>query len=103
MDLRNYFPDSSPQKLVGIAVAASAVLLLLWLFMVSRMEYEPPVVTETPEDVRAQERRESVRVMMGKDEVVPAADERGSRLFMNAVTTFFVMMILLLGVWVWSK
>ncbi len=89
----------NPRKMLGIVIAASVVLLVLWLLMVSRMEYRPA----SEPDRATQERRDSVRVMMGKTEPVHTAEEPSSRIFMNALTTFIILMIILAGVWYWSR
>jgi flagellar biogenesis protein FliO len=84
-------------------------MLVLWLFMVSRMDYqsqsrpEGSVLMYQGSGQVTQERRDSVRAMMGKAETASTVEERSSRLFMNAFTTFVVMMVLLGGVWYWSR
>ncbi len=103
MDLRQYIPSGNPQKILGTVISVSVVMLVLWLFMVSRMEYRPSS-SSVPEEVTSTERRDSVRVMMGREESVDVARERGSsRLFLNALTTFGVLMMILLVVWYWSR
>lgn len=103
IDFRKIIPagKSSPGNIMGIVIAISVVLLVLWLFMVSRMDYQPSTASEV--DPVSQERRDSVRVMMGKADVPNEMEQRSSRMFLNAFTTFMVLMAILVIVWVWSR
>jgi flagellar biogenesis protein FliO len=98
MDMKDYLPAGDPKKLLRTVISISVVLLVIWLFAVSRMEYR-----SGPGDEAAGQRVESVqRIMNGDEERAPVARE-SSRIFMNALTTFTVMVILLAAVWYWSR
>lgn len=99
MDFRPFMTGAPQQKLLGIVLSVAIVMLLLWLFTVSRIEFTSIQSAEPP----SQERRESVREMMGTAKNENVAEQRSSRLFMNAFTTFVVMMALFAGVWIWSR
>ena len=100
MDVKQYIPAGEPKKILGIVVSISVVLLVIWLFMVSRMEYRSSSDTNT----YSQERQDSVRVMMAENNPGQnPGDRESSRIFMNALTTFVVMIILLGLVWWWSR
>lgn len=99
MDLRQYISGGNPRKIIGIVISMSVVLLILWLFMVSRMDYQSAPEADPP----STERRDSVRVMMGKSDTGFVAEERSSSIFFNAFTTFVVLIIILAGVWFWVR
>jgi len=100
MDLKEYIPAGDPKKILGIVVSISVVLLVIWLFAVSRMEYR----SAQPSDDAAGQRVESVqRIMNESNGNQRPVDRDSSRIFMNALTTFTVMVILLAAVWLWSR
>jgi len=107
IDVRQLMPRGNPQKILGIVISISVVLLVLWLFMVSRMDYQSADSGVSGRDrdtvTYSQERRDSVRVMMGKSDAAQVSEDRSSRMFFNAFTTFVVLMIILAGVWIWSR
>ncbi len=99
MDPRHYISGGNPRKLIGIVVLTSVVLLLLWLFMVSRMDYTRPDQTAPA----TSERQEQMRELTGRTAETAPADLRSGRFFMNALSTFVVMVVLLGGVWFWTR
>lgn len=112
MDLRQYITPGSvdPQKILKIVLSVSIIMLVIWLFMVSRMEFSgsgQPSGSAAAADTASVERTESIRALLNEG-AAPAeeapAEERSSSssIFLNAFTTFVVMMGLLAGVWFWS-
>ncbi|MEX0680381.1 MAG: flagellar biosynthetic protein FliO [Balneolales bacterium] len=99
MDFRNYIPAENPRKIIGMVVSFAVILLVLWLFMVSRMNYQS-TSPSTASDPASQERRDSVREMMGKIDTEHPVEQRSSRIFLNAFTTFVVLIVILAGVWI---
>ncbi len=101
MDVRNYMPAGDPKKILGTVISISVVLLVIWLFAVSRMEYRSGPAPDTA----TEERKESVQnIMNSRDgEQVAPGDRESSRIFLNALTTFAVMLVLLAAVWIWSR
>ena len=100
MDLKNFIPAGDPKKVLGTVISISVVLLVIWLFAVSRMEYR----SGQPSDEATGQRAESVqRIMNNSNGNESPAGREPSRIFMNALTTFFVMVILLVAVWFWSR
>jgi flagellar biogenesis protein FliO len=103
MDLRQLLSHSSasPQKVLKIVISISVVLLVMWLFMVSRMEYTS---TSSPSTPAVTERADSIRTVLNRDvRQVPQTEARSTNIFMNAFTTFLVLIALLAGVWLWSR
>lgn len=106
MDLRQFLSSSSvsPQKILKIVLSVSVVLLFMWLFMVSRMEYTN---TSEPENPAVQEARtDSLRSLLNQrdeEEAVSRSDEKSSNIFLNAFTTFLILVTLLGVVWFWSR
>src|SRR5690554_7997249 len=106
MDLRQFLSSSSvsPQKILKIVLSVSVVLLVMWLFMVSRMEYTN---ASEPENPAVQEARtDSLRSLLNQrdeEEAVSRSDEKSSNIFLNAFTTFLILVTLLGVVWFWSR
>ena len=103
MDLREHLSSLSadPQKILKIVVGISAVLLLMWLFMISRMEY-----TTDRQRTKAvvSERVDSLQTLLKQKKTDPAlAKKESSGMFMNAVTTFLVLLAVLGLVWFWTS
>ncbi len=105
MDLRNYLSKTNnPHKLLKTVVAISVVLMLIWLIVVSRMDFGQPV---THSDPAVQEQADSIRSMVeqrrGDSQAVSPERDRGSGVFMNAMTTFLIMATILGIVWFWVR
>lgn len=76
-------------------------MLIIWLFMVSKMEFAG---SQDLDDRVTQERADSIQTMLSEkkpDRV--SVEDRSSGIFMNAVTTFLVLISLLGIVWLWSR
>ncbi|MCC5926850.1 MAG: flagellar biosynthetic protein FliO [Bacteroidetes bacterium] len=100
MDLRSTFPNKPPKKVLSLVIGISGVMLLLWLLFIIRMG-STPAPTALPENEIDRERLESVRSLRGEMEALPEHDERGSNIISNGVTTFFVLVVLIGGAWLW--
>jgi len=103
MDLREHLTSSSvsPQKILKIVIGFSVVLLVMWLFMISRMDYSGSV---DPQNEVAQARADSIRTLIGQQ--APASsniEDDSPDIFMNAFTTFLVLIVILGGIWLWSR
>lgn len=103
MDLKDQFSSlsASPQKVLKIVLSISVVLLVMWLFMISRMEYGG---TKEPADPTRQERVDSLRITLnqsGKGGIPPR--EGSTDFFANAFVTFLVLITILGIVWLWSR
>ncbi|MDG5766737.1 flagellar biosynthetic protein FliO [Balneolales bacterium ANBcel1] len=103
VDIRQFASGKNPRNILGIVISISVVLLVLWLIVVSRMDYSSSGRPDPAADPSTQERRDSVRVMMGKSDTAFVDEDRSTGLFFNAFTTFIVLMVLLAGVWFWSR
>lgn len=97
-----------PQKILKIVLTFSVVILVMWLFMVSRMEFtggsgSGSSGSGTQEGISV-ERADSLRTILNRERGDSAAsDERSSGIFMNAFTTFIILVSILGVVWFWSK
>lgn len=100
MDIRQLLSATSvkPQNLLKTVLLFSVVLLLIWLFLVSRFEYNPdPVPGESIVQVPA----DSLKALEDKpgENPVSRQSRQSSGIFMSAFTTFMVLVILLGLVW----
>jgi flagellar biogenesis protein FliO len=101
MDLRAVFQNNPPNKILSMVLALAAVLLVLWLIVVSGSgTSNPPDVSLSAEE---QERLESVRSLRDQAGQMGIEDERADNMKSNVVTTFIVLMVMLAGVWWWSR
>lgn len=108
MDLRQLLSSTSvkPGNLLKLVISISVVLLVLWLFLVSRMQ-----LTDQRSEDRAIdriERNDSLRVAFrGESQTnVPSDRSEGEQrpgLFFNAFTTFIVLISILAVVWIWAR
>ncbi|TVQ66284.1 MAG: hypothetical protein EA360_06590 [Balneolaceae bacterium] len=108
MDLRQLLSSStvSPRSVLKIVISISVVLLVMWLFMVSRMQLDNQRSADRAID--RIERSDTLRVAF-RGESRPserpdlAESEQKPNIFFNAVTTFFVLLSILAIVWVWIR
>lgn len=114
MDITRLLSHSTrkPKSILRIVISISMVLLVLWLFMVSRMELstnrQSVLVASQPDSATV---TQSVsETLLGTSKATPkstenqqvaAKDDPG--IFRNAFTTFMVMFIILGIVWLWSR
>lgn len=100
MDLRQFLSSTSvnPKQILKIVLSLSVILLVVWLFMVSRMELTGPGSSIDPASI---ERADSIRTAINSNrpdrEIVRSENE--PNIFMNAVTTFVVLISILGVVW----
>ncbi|MEQ8525934.1 flagellar biosynthetic protein FliO [Gracilimonas sp.] len=99
--------EKKPQNVLKIVLAFAAALLVIWMFLVSRMEFSATErATSNPEVI---ERTEGLKSSLNKEktevqEVSPEkAEAETDDAFQNAFTTFLVMMGMLGLVWFWSR
>ncbi|MTI86476.1 MAG: hypothetical protein FH748_00755 [Balneolaceae bacterium] len=150
MDFNKILSKSTkkPQSILKIVLSLSAAVLVIWLFLVSRMELnstsqtQDPEITQRTEGLRnsllkrdAEKNAEKMPRIHPKEDntVVEQSSQKGNEIalaqtenepeneraqeppqkaetkseesdvFGNAVTTFFVMLTLLGGIWIWAK
>lgn len=102
MDLKHYLSSSSgnPRQILKIVLSFAVIMLVLWLFMISRMDYGE----ETSSIPATQERTESLRSALNQTQAGESQSEnRTPNIFLNAFTTFMVLIALLGLVWLWSR
>lgn len=104
MDLKNFLASTqqNPRKILKVVVSLSAVLLVIWLFLVSRMELSETVSTD-PQSV---ERTDSLRSALNRgkgNQVQETNQESSPNIFMNAFTTFIVLGTILIIVLIFMK
>src|SRR5690625_5423770 len=106
IDIREYLSSttSEPKRVLKVVVAISILLLITWLVMVSRMDINGGVPDSDP---AVMSRVDSLRTsMLPADSSQAAAQQRteGSPgVFLNAFTTFIILMAILAGVWLWIR
>lgn len=104
MDLRNFLASTqqNPRSILKVVVSLSVVLLVIWLFLVSRMELNETVSTDPQSVERTDNLRESLN--NGRASRVQETDQESSPgIFMNAFTTFIVLGIILILVLFFMK
>lgn len=102
MDLRNLLASGNynPGKVLKTVISLSAVLLIVWLFLVSRMELDNNIHS----DPASVERTDSLRASLSDGQPSPlTSDEESPNIFMNAVTTFIVLGTILIIVLLFLK
>ena len=102
MDLRNYISKSdNPNKVLKSVIGISVILLLIWLIMISRMDFNQ---NSEHADPAKQEQADSIRALVNQGVEEPE-DQRSSSsgIFMNALTTFLIMATILVLVWLWVR
>ena len=107
MDFKKYLSGSSadPKQILKFVLGFAAVMLVLWLVMVSQMDFDSTGSASTPEE---QMRADSLRSAISQTDGVPrsqsdASEEESPNIFFNALTTFLVLITILGLVWVWSR
>lgn len=100
MDLGQFLSSTSanPKQILKIVLSLSVILLVVWLFMVSRMELTGPGRSADPVAIeRADSIRTAINTSRPDREIVRS--EKEPNIFMNAVTTFTVLISILALVW----
>ena len=105
MDLRETFSslDASPNKILKIVIGISVVLLLMWLLTISQMDYGNDVAPKDRRSVfKTAAKADSVATQSDSTEMSPVkADDESPGLFSDGLVTFFVLLVILGGIWVW--
>ena len=104
MDLRQFLSSTStnPKQILKIVLSLSVILLVVWLFMVSRMELTGPGRSADPVAIeRADSIRTAINTSRPDREVMRSENE--PNIFMNAVTTFVVLISILAVIWVLTR
>jgi len=103
MDLRSFLASTQqhPKKILKVVISLSVVLLVIWLFLVSRMELG---VTGNTSDAQTVERTDSLRTALNRDSQFQGErEENPPNIFMNAFTTFLVLGTILIIVLIFIK
>ncbi len=77
----------------------SAILLVLWLIALQQTDSKDQ---EDSVSVETQQRLDSLRILLGTTDVV-ARQEKEPDLFSNALPVFIVLVVLITGLWLWTK
>jgi flagellar biogenesis protein FliO len=103
-----------PNSILKIVLGFSVALLVMWLFMVSRMDTgsvvsqsnEPEVQERTlglQQSLRSTPAEEMETENQSPENNGEVAKKESPALFQNAFVTFMVMVVMLGGVWLWLK
>ncbi|WP_428236494.1 flagellar biosynthetic protein FliO [Gracilimonas sp.] len=96
-----------PQNVLKIVLAFAVALLVIWMFLVSRMEFS--ATEKAASNPEAIERTQGLKTSLGQKtaevEATAAEPENAGEdtVFQNAFTTFLVMMGMLGLVWFWAR
>lgn len=107
MDFKKYLSagSSDPKQILKFVLGFAAVMLVLWLVMVSQMDFNGTSSASTPEE---QMRADSLRSAITQNDGAIQSQARQSReespdIFFNALTTFVILIVMLALVWLWSR
>jgi len=106
MDFKNYLSASSvdPKQILKGVLAFAVVMLVLWIFMISRMDFRGGTETDpTVENQRTDSLRNAITQNDGITRPQQRAESESPNIFFNAFTTFMVLIGLLAMVWLWSR
>lgn len=106
MDFKKYLSAGStdPKQILKFVLGFAAVMLVLWLVMVSQMDFTGSGDPATPEDrMRADSLRSAISQNNGHIQSAEASEEESPDIFFNAFTTFLILITLLGLVWVWTR
>ncbi|MCH8557592.1 MAG: flagellar biosynthetic protein FliO [Balneolia bacterium] len=100
MDLRKILSSTSasPQQVLKIVISVSVVLLVGWLFLVSRMELDTGSRSSSPEIT---ERTDGLRNSISPEGM--HEDVSSPNIFMNALSTFLLLVVVLIVVLILTK
>lgn len=106
MDLREKLSTLSvrPTKVLKIVIGLSVVLLLMWLVILSQVNYTEGNYSDHSDT--AQQQADSV--VAGDSLSTTAAqrkysDDSSTDVFSNGLLTFFVLLVILGGIWLWLQ
>lgn len=96
---RNWFAGQSSGALKPILIL-SAILLILWLITLSQSGND-----STPEAITTEQeaRLDSLRSILGTQKKGEVQSQKDVNLFENAFPVFLLLMILIIGLWWWSR
>ncbi|MFP8488649.1 flagellar biosynthetic protein FliO [Gracilimonas sp. Q87] len=104
MDFQKAFSQSGkkPQSILKIVLGISLALLVIWLFLVSKMDTGTVAQSSDPE---VQERTLGLQESLKKTSVSKVQESKREEpdMFQNAFITFLFMVSVLVAVWYWSK
>jgi flagellar biogenesis protein FliO len=105
MDLRDKLSslDVAPGKILKIVLGLAFILLLMWLFTLSHVDYNQGPGAE--EYIASQAQTDSAEVISTKGQEEQAKEiqsyEQSSGVFTNGLITFLVLLVVLIMVWFW--
>jgi len=103
MDLRDKRSslDVPPGKILKIVLVLALVLLLMWLFTLSHVDYNQGPDAE--EYIKSNAKADTTQVVKPKQSEAKEVTsyEQTSGLFTNGLITFLVLLVVLLMVWFW--
>lgn len=107
MDLRDKLSslDAPPSKILKIVLGLAVILLLMWLFTLSHIDYNQGpdaeeyikrgAQTDSTEQVLSSQRNNASEVDQDR------SYEQSSGMFTNGLITFLVLLVVLIIVWFW--
>ena len=94
--------DVAPSRILKIVLGLALVLLLMWLFTLSHIDYNQRA--ESEEYIKTASEADSTQIITGNREdrakEVQSYDQ-SSGVFMNGLITFLVLLFVLIIVWFW--
>jgi len=108
MDITGLVNQSTkqPKTILRIVISVSIGLLVLWIFLVSRMELptqRESVLVSTDSTRQVAHIRNNLLGEEQPQTELAEANQNQSPIFQNAFTTFFIMVTVLGGLWLWSS
>lgn len=103
MDLRNKLSslDIPPGKILKIVLGLALILLLMWLFTLSHIDYAQGPDAQQYITSQAQSDSASVLGSSSKGAKEITSYEEPSSIFTNGLTTFLVLLVVLVMIWFW--
>ncbi|NGP87390.1 flagellar biosynthetic protein FliO [Fodinibius halophilus] len=104
MDLRNKLSSLNvpPKKVLKIVLGLSAVLLLIWVFTLSYIDYDAdPSASKYLKSKQATDTTAVVKATGLPAHKARAEEQESSSIFTNGMVTFTVLLLILVGIWFW--
>jgi flagellar biogenesis protein FliO len=105
MDFKKHLSSGStdPKQILKFVLGFAAVMLVLWLVMISQMDFDGSSAPATSEDrMRADSLRSAITQNDGSLQSANSGRESPD-IFFNALTTFLILITILGLVWIWSR
>ncbi|PAU94613.1 hypothetical protein CK503_07410 [Aliifodinibius salipaludis] len=105
MDLRDKLSslDVAPSKILKIVIGLAVILLLMWLFTLSQVDYNQGPNAE--EYVKSEAKADTTEIISSEGQESKAKEvrsyEQSSGMFTNGLVTFLVLLVVLIIVWFW--